>query len=73
MSIENLRKELEIQHTKIQQCSDVDEQIKLMAERDLIMHQLSAAQFAHAEYYQAKINDIEDQSRPKTVQQRFNN
>lgn len=73
MSIENLRKELEIQHTKIQQCSDIDLQIQLMAERDLIMHQLTQAQFAQAEYHQNQINEIEQQSRPKTVQQPFRN
>lgn len=68
MSVENLTKELDIIHNKIRNESDLASKVSLMSERDQIMRELSKAYNNEAAYYHKKAQELEEASRPKTVQ-----
>jgi len=71
MSVENLIKELDIIHEQIRSESTVKKKVELMTERDKIMTQLAQARKDEALYYQQKIKELEEGSRPKTFQSPF--
>jgi cytochrome c556 len=71
MSVENLIKELDIIHEQVRSEPSVKKRLELMTERDKIMSQLSQARKDEAAYYQQKIKELEENSRPKTFQSPF--
>jgi len=66
MSVENLIKELDAVHDKIRSAVTVDDKMSLLSERDQIMNQLVKARADEAAFYQQKIKDLDDRSRPTT-------